>query len=146
MLKALKLDFLAKYQDFGLLALRVGLGAAFIVHGWPKLVGGPEVWTKYGGHFAKAIGMGSWPESLGFMASIMGLLSGVTEVGGGLLLILGLMMRPAAFLLFVTMIVAMLFHISIGDGFGGYSHAMESAIIFFGLIFVGPGKHSLDGR
>lgn len=146
MLKALKLDFLAKYQDFGLLVLRIGLGATIMMHGWPKLVGGPEVWQKYGGHFASAVGMGSWPESLGFMANVMGLASGIIEFGGGALLILGLLMRPAAFFLFTTMVVAVLYKMSLGGGFMGFAHAMEVGIVFFALIFIGPGKYSLDSR
>lgn len=144
MLKALKLEFAGKYEDFGRLIIRVGLGGAFIVHGWPKMIGGPDAWAKYGGHFAQAVGLGSWPESLGFMAVVMGFMAAFSELVGGVLLILGLLMRPATLLLFSTMVVATLFHISAGDGFGGYSHALESAIMFIGLFFVGPGKYSLD--
>lgn len=146
MLKTLKLEFLAKYEDLGLLAIRVGLGLAFIVHGWPKMIGGPQTWAKLGGRFAVATGLGAWPESMGFMAEVMGFMGAFSELVGGGLLILGLLMRPAAFLLFSTMVVATLHHISIGDGFGGYSHAMEAAIVFFGLILIGPGKYSLDRR
>ncbi|AWV89607.1 DoxX family protein [Bradymonas sediminis] len=146
MLKALKLDFVGKYQDFGLLAIRIGLGAAFIVHGWPKMMGGTAAWAKLGERFAQAVGLGTWPDALSFMSVPMGFMGAFGELVGGLLLMLGLFMRPATFLLFSTMVVAMLFHISIGDGFGGYSHAMEAAIVFFGLFFAGPGKYSLDQR
>lgn len=146
MLKALKLDFAGKYQDFGLLAIRVGLGLAFMMHGWPKMIGGPTAWAKLGDRFAVATGLGAWPESVGFMAEVMGFMGAFSELVGGALLLLGLWMRPATALLFATMVVATLHHIGMGDGFGGYSHAMEAAIVFFGLFFVGPGKYSLDRR
>jgi putative oxidoreductase len=42
------------------------------------------------------------------------------------------------------MVVAMLMHIRSGDSFVKYSHSLESAILFFSLIFIGPGKISLD--
>ena len=46
------LSSLERYRDFGLLLLRIGLGAMFIWHGAPKLVGGPETWTRLGGAMA----------------------------------------------------------------------------------------------
>ena len=30
-----------RYHDLGLLVLRVGLGVMFMLHGYPKLMGGP---------------------------------------------------------------------------------------------------------
>ena len=36
------LRFLDKYRDIGLLFLRIGIGVMFIMHGLPKLIGGPE--------------------------------------------------------------------------------------------------------
>lgn len=33
---------LDKYRDVGLLILRVGIGLMFMIHGFPKLFGGPE--------------------------------------------------------------------------------------------------------
>lgn len=146
MIKTLKLEILAKYEDLGLLALRVGLGLAFIVHGWPKMSGGPKAWAILGERFVVATGLGAWPASMSFMAEVMGFMGAFSELVGGALLILGLLARPAAFLLFSTMVVATLHHLSIGDGFGGYSHSLEAAIVFFGLIFIGPGKYSLDRR
>jgi putative oxidoreductase len=44
------------------------------------------------------------------------------------------------------MIVATLMHVGIGDPFGKYSHALESAILFFSLLFIGPGTISLDEK
>lgn len=136
-MKALKLEFLEDYKDFGLLIMRLGLGVAFIAHGWPKMVGGPDKWAGYGARFEAVTGIGFLPEFWGFMAAF-------AEMGGGILLILGLLTRPAAFLLTCTMVVAALWHYVSGDGFGGYSHAMEAAFTFFGIFFLGAGKYSVD--
>jgi putative oxidoreductase len=128
-----KLD---KYRDIGLLLLRVGIGIMFMMHGYPKLIGGEEKWESLGNNMGN-LGITFAPVFWGFMAAF-------AEFGGGILLALGLFFRPAAFLLFFTMFVAAIRHISAGDGFNGYSHAAESAILFFSLIFTGPGKYSLD--
>ena len=52
----------SKWRDSGLLILRIGLGIAFMVHGWPKLMGGPRFWEGLGGavyNWGVAIGCGS---------------------------------------------------------------------------------------
>ncbi len=130
-----KLD---KFRDLGLLVLRVGIGVMFICHGFPKLTAGPEVWTNLGGALS-AVGISFAPTFMGFMAAI-------SEFGGGMLLVLGLFTRPACFFLLSTMAVATMMHLKGGDSFVTYSHALESAILFFSLLFIGPGKWSLDGR
>lgn len=122
-------------KNTGLLLLRIGIGIMFMGHGWPKLIGGPERWTKIGESMGN-FGIHFLPEFWGFMAA-------VGEFGGGLLLLLGLFHRVGCILLFATMIVASAKHILAGDGFAGYSHAVESAILFFSLYFIGPGKYSL---
>jgi putative oxidoreductase len=45
----MKLSGLGRFRDLGLLAMRIGLGASFMAHGYPKLAGGPAVWEKVGG-------------------------------------------------------------------------------------------------
>jgi putative oxidoreductase len=130
-----KLD---KFRDLGLLVLRVGIGVMFICHGFPKLTAGPELWTKLGGALS-AVGIDFAPTFMGFMAAI-------SEAGGGMLLVLGLFTRPACFFLLSTMSVATLMHLKGGDSFVKYSHALEAAILFFSLLFIGPGKWSLDGK
>ncbi|MFA7174284.1 MAG: DoxX family protein [Kiritimatiellia bacterium] len=127
-----------KYQEQGLLILRIGIGTMFMCHGIPKLLGGPEAWTKLGGALS-AMGVSFAPTFMGFMAAI-------SESGGGLLLILGLLTRPACFLLLSTMTVATAMHVKQGDPFTVYSHALEAAILFFSLLFIGPGKLSLDEK
>lgn len=132
------LKFLSRYRDLGLLILRLGLGIMFIAHGGPKLMGGPESWTGLGQSMGN-FGVTAAPMFWGFMA-------GFAEAGGGVLLILGLFMRPACMLLLATMLVAARHHFAKGDGLMGASHAIESAVVFLSLIFIGPGKYSIDGE
>jgi putative oxidoreductase len=108
----------------------------FMCHGFPKLTAGTEGWTKLGGALS-SLGLSVAPTFMGFMAAI-------SEFGGGLLLILGLFTRPACFFLLNTMVVATLMHVTKGHPFVKYSHALESAILFFSLMLIGPGKISLD--
>ena len=130
------LKSLSKYSDIALLFLRVGLGIMFILHGLPKMTGGVEVWTKLGGAMS-AVGISFFPAFWGFMAAI-------TEVFGGFLLILGLLTRPACILLAFTMLIAALMHLQAGDGFKGSAHAIELCIVFITMIFLGPGRISID--
>lgn len=127
-----------KQKNLGLLLLRVGIGVMFILHGWPKLAGGAARWEAIG-QTMELFGIGFAPVFWGFMAAF-------AEVFGGALVMLGLFFRPACLLLLLTMLVATTRHAVAGDGFGGYSHALEAAILFFSLLFIGPGKYSLDSK
>ena len=131
-------ESLGKYRNTGLLILRVGIGVMMITHGLPKLTGGIEGWTGIGKSMG-VIGINFLPAFWGFMAA-------ATEGVGGLFLILGLFFRPVNILLVFTMIIAALVHFGKGDGLGGASHAIELGIVFFSLIFIGPGKYSIDKK
>ncbi|MCR5886274.1 DoxX family protein [Hymenobacter sp. J193] len=127
---------LYRSHDLGLLLLRVGLGIMFTIHGYPKLMGGPEKWAALGETMG-TLGIHFAPAFWGFMAA-------VAEAVGGQLLALGLFFRVACVLLLSTMLVATISHLSAGDGFSGFSHALESAVVFAGLLFIGPGRYSVD--
>jgi putative oxidoreductase len=129
---------LGKYRNSGLLIIRLGLGAMFILHGYPKLLGGPDSWTSIGGAMQN-IGIKFFPIFWGLMAAL-------TETLGGFLLIIGLAFRPACLLLFFTMGIATLMHFSKGDDINVASHAIEAGIVFLGLMFIGPGKYSVDKK
>jgi putative oxidoreductase len=124
-----------RFLDEGLLILRIGLGVMFLYHGGPKIIGGTEMWARIGiaaGNF----GVTFWP-------TFWGLMSGIAEFGGGLCLILGLLFRPAMILLIINLAVAASTHFAGGQGLAGASHAIEDAIMFVGLFFIGPGRYSL---
>jgi putative oxidoreductase len=132
---------LSRHRDWGLLALRVGLGGIFIVHGLGKLLAGSDRWETLGGSLA-AIGIPTLgpPVFWGFLASI-------TEFLGGILLILGFLFRPTLIALFGTMVVATLFLI-LGPKapFTQWSHPLTVGWVFLSMFLIGPGKLSLDGE
>lgn len=132
------LSNLGKYKNTGLLIIRVGLGIMFIYHGYPKVLGGPTTWAKIGTS-TKYVGIHFLPVFWGFMAAC-------SETFGGFLLIIGLAFRPVCLLLLCTLIVATLMHLATGGGLDQAAHAIEDAVVFAGLLFVGPGRYSVDGK
>ncbi len=125
-------SFLGRYRDFGLLVLRLGVGAMFLFHGWPKLMGGPVKWESLGTAMGY-LGIHVIPVFWGLMAAL-------SEFFGGACLIFGVAFRPACLLLLGTMAVAATMHLQRGDGLQVASHAIELGFVFFGLLFVGPGR------
>lgn len=127
---------LSKYNNTALLLMRIGLGIMMMLHGYPKLAGGAERWTKLGNAMGN-IGIHFAPLAWGFMAAI-------TESIGGLFLLLGLFFRPVALLLMFTMIIAATKHLSSGETLSDASHAIELGFVFLALFIMGPGKYSVD--
>lgn len=125
------------YLHLGLLILRIGMGIMFILHGFPKIMGGPDKWISLG-----ELGMSKVGISFGWL--FWGFLAAVSEFFGGLFLVFGLMVRLSGFFLFFTMLIAAAFHLLSGDGIMGASHAIESGIIFLFLIFSGGGYYTID--
>lgn len=127
---------LGNYKSTALLIMRLGLGVMMILHGYPKLAGGPGTWAKLGNAMGN-LGVSAFPAFWGFMG-------GLSETLGGLFLILGLFFRPSCIFLLFTMIVAAMSHFAGGDGIMDASHAIELAFVFAGLFILGPGKYSVD--
>jgi putative oxidoreductase len=131
------LTWLTKHRDFGLLLLRLGLGIMFFLHGWPKLIAGPERWEALGG------AMGTL--GITFFPLVWGLLAALAETGGALLLAAGFLFRPACIVLAFTMLVATLWkYTSSGGVFVEWSHPAEMLIVFVSLLLIGPGRFSVD--
>ena len=51
----MRMAFLAKYSDFGLLLLRLSIGILFILYTAPALMGGPSAWAHFGADFRTAL-------------------------------------------------------------------------------------------
>ena len=117
--------------NVGLLILRVFLGAALLTHGWGKMFG------DLGG-FIDGVAQMGFPAP-----TVMGFLAAFAESIGAILLAVGLLTRPAAFLIAATMAGAAL-KVHAGQGFA----AQEMAWLYFvpALFFLlkGAGKWSLD--
>ena len=78
-------------KSFGLFLIRIGLGAIFIYHGWPKVIGGVDQWHWLGLQMSHV--------GITFMPAFWGLLAALIEFLGGICLVLGLGTRFWAFLL-----------------------------------------------
>jgi len=128
---------LGNYKNFGLLIIRVGLGIMFIYHGYPKLGGGVKIWGEIGSS-TKYVGIHFWPVFWGLMCAVV-------ETSGGFLLLLGLAFRPVCLLLLINLIVAAAAQYNRG-GLMEASQAIEDGIMFAGLLFVGPGRYSVDKK
>lgn len=129
---------LGKYRNTGLLIIRLGLGIMIMLHGYPKLLGGPEKWEAVGGSM-KYLGISAAP-------GVWGLLAAATETFGGFLLLIGLAFRPVCLLLTCTMIVAATMHLKTSTDYMTASQAIEIGVMFFGMAFLGPGKYSIDKK
>lgn len=130
-------DFLERNKDLGILVLRLGVGLTFLlVHGLPKIQGGPDMWAKIGGAMGN-VGISFAPEFWGFMAA-------ASEFGGGLLLLLGLFTRPASAFMAFTMLMATFQHLHKLDPWGTVSNPLRLFTVFVALVFLGAGKYSLD--
>lgn len=131
---------LATNTSFSQLALRIPVGITLVAHGAQKLFG----W--FGGYGLE--GTGQWMASTGLEPGYtMALLAGSAEFFGGLALILGLLVRPAAVVLAFTMAVA-IFAVHIGNGLfmsnNGYEYALVLLAASAALAISGAGRASLD--
>ncbi|WP_319782889.1 DoxX family protein [Oceanisphaera sp. IT1-181] len=124
------------------LALRVPAGVMFVAHGAQKLFG------SFGGYGLE--GTGQWMASIGLEPGyLMALAAGSAEFFGGLALLIGLLTRPAAFMLAVTMLVAII-TVHLPNGLfmsnNGYEFGLALLSISVALMFNGGGKWSLDSK
>jgi len=125
---------------FAALTLRIPVAIIFIAHGAQKL------FAWFGGYGLE--GTGQWMASIGLEPGYqLALLAGSAEFFGGLALLLGLLVRPAALMLSITMLVA-IFSVHWVNGLfmsnNGYEFALALLAISTSLMFSGAGKVSLD--
>ncbi|WP_261905339.1 DoxX family protein [Vibrio fortis] len=139
-MKALIQKLAQSNAGFGALALRVPVGIIFMAHGAQKLFG----W--FGGYGLE--GTGQWMASIGLGPGVlMAFLAGSAEFVGGLFILLGLLTRPAAAALAVTMLVA-IFAVHFENGLfmsnNGYEFGLALLAASVSLAFSGAGKAAID--
>jgi putative oxidoreductase len=125
---------------FAPLALRIPIGITFMAHGAQKLFG------AFGGYGLE--GTGQWMASIGLEPGyIMALLAGSAEFFGGLFILLGLLTRPAAAVLALTMIVAIA-SVHLANGLfmanNGYEFGLALLAASVSLLLSGSGNISVD--
>ncbi len=127
--------------DFGSLLGRVAVGVCFVVHGLGKL-GLVGSGTMAG--FTEFLRERGVP-----MPEVQARIAMLSEIVGGTLLALGLLMRPACLLLVGTMLVAGV----VGHRGAGYlitneppgaEYTINLVVISLVLFLIGPGRFSLD--
>ncbi|MBZ5661816.1 MAG: DoxX family protein [Acidobacteriia bacterium] len=126
------MQFLERLKPLGLLVLRVALGASFLFHGYPK-IGDPAHWLK------------AFP-GFGF-PSYFAYISGILEVFGGGLLVLGLFTRGAALLLAIEMglVLGRTRIPAVGIyAFGQYELPLLLGAMALALATMGAGVISID--
>jgi putative oxidoreductase len=123
-------------NDLALLALRLVLGAAFVVHGYPKIQH-PLTWTEH-----------ALPGVPGWLAAI----SAVIEFVGGIALVAGFLTRVVAFLIATDMVVAIFVALVphgapfvAEAGAPSFELPLTYLVVGFALVMMGAGAISLDG-
>ena len=131
----MRLAFLAKYREAGLLLMRVSLGLLFILFTAPVLIDGPRAWAHFGAG-AGSFGLESHFQFWGFLGSLLGCL-------GGVLMIFGLFFRIGV-LLVLVLALAHAMGVYDGTGFRAALPSLQMCFVLAGLLFVGPGSYSVD--
>lgn len=125
--------------DVGLLIIRLVVGLLLAGHGAQKLFG------MFGGYGLK--GTSGWLGSMGLRpAGIWALLAGLSELGGGVSLALGLLTPLGAVGVVAAMLMAVLLAhrqaLWVTEGGMEYNLVLIAAAV--ALVFTGPGQFSLD--
>jgi putative oxidoreductase len=112
--------------------LRVIAGGILAIHGSKKI--------------ADPLGASGMVESLGFYpGAFWSVLLSCTEFFGGILILLGLLTRPAAFAGLIVLVVTVWFHwIVAGQGFAGAEKSILWAAMLAFFVVRGGNRHSLD--
>ena len=115
--------------------MRLALGAIMAAHGYHKVFGGLH-------HHAEMVAGLSLPGWLGYVSAF-------TEFLGGLLILVGLFTRAAAFAVCIDLVVA-IWKVHLHNGLigspdrPGYEFALAAAALAFALILFGGGPIAID--
>ncbi len=124
--------YLDRLQPLAFLVMRLALGAVMVAHGYQNLFRHLHDHVR----LVASLGVPAW---LGYMSSF-------AEFAGGLLVLVGLFTRAAAFALCVDLIVA-IWKVNWHNGKTGdhgYEFPLALAALAFALVFVGGGPIAMD--
>ncbi len=124
--------YLDRMQPLALFVMRLALGAIMVGQGYHKVFGGLQ-------HHAQLVASLGLPAWLSYFSSF-------GEFLGGLLVLVGLFTRAAAFVICIDLSVAIWkvhFHNGL-MGNGGYEFPLALATLAFALIFFGGGPMAFD--
>lgn len=126
------LDFLAQYNEWSLLLLRVVVGLIFFVHGWPKIKNLAETAVNF--------------EAMGFRpGKSWGTIVALNEFFGSLAFITGFLVPLFGLTLAGQMVVATLWKMRRGQGLAnGYELDLLLVVSVLVLATYGSGMFSLD--
>lgn len=130
------LQFLGKYRETGLLLFRASIGLIIIILIAPVLWNGESSWEHFGAAM-RHLDFHSHYKFWGFVGALLG-------CAGGVLMILGLFFRVGVLLALVVTVVHL---VAVWDNTGDFHArmpALEMAILLLALLFIGPGKYSVD--
>ena len=130
----------AERDRFAVFVIRILLGALFIAHGYPKLLGG-----LHGSGLAR---FGQGLQTLGFSPGLAWAWAvTIVEFVGGLFVFFGFATRIAALLIAIEMIIAGL-RANLPRGFywvqGGFEVPLVFAVLALLIVLTGPGSPSVD--
>ncbi len=132
----MRMQFLSKYREAGLLLLRVSLGLLFIYLTAPVLMGGSARLTHFGAGI-RIVGFHSHFQLWGIVGALAGCI-------GGTLMIFGLFFRIGILLVLAISILHAIGTAKGAAGFHAAIAAMETCIVLISLLFIGPDKFSVD--
>jgi putative oxidoreductase len=124
--------YLDRLQPLALLVMRLALGAVMVAHGYQNLFRHLHEHVR----FVASLGIPAW----------LGYVSYFAEFAGGLLVLVGLFTRAAAFALCIDLIVA-IWKVNWHNGLTGdhgYEFPLALATLAFALIFLGGGPIAMD--
>lgn len=125
-------------DDVGKLVLRLLIGALILLHGISKIISGP-------GPLMQMLGGQGYPPELGHLVYI-------GEVLAPLMLIVGLWVRPAALVIVINMVFAIVLahqpDLLKLNAQGGWAIELQALYLFgaFACFLLGAGHLSLGGR
>ncbi|MFL6584660.1 MAG: DoxX family protein [Chthoniobacterales bacterium] len=127
------MQFLAKYNEFGLLLLRVTLGLVFVILVAPVLMGGTGAWSRFGSGI-HVLGIHSHYAVWGFLGALLACI-------GAVLMIFGLFFRLG---ILFCLVIALFHALAASRNLHAGLMPIGTGLVLLSALFIGPGKYSVD--